>query len=57
MILPLGLGAMLLASRNVGLMNGYRHPVGLTAAGAAVAMTMAGLGVYTVVTQLPALFR
>jgi Mn2+/Fe2+ NRAMP family transporter len=57
MILPLGLGAMLVASRDSGLMNGYRHPVALTLAGTAVALLMAGLGVYTLSTQLPPLFR
>jgi Mn2+/Fe2+ NRAMP family transporter len=57
MILPLGLGTMLLATRNGALMNGYRHPRGLTAAGATVAIVMAGLGIYTLVTQIPPLFR
>ena len=51
-VLPIGLTAMLLASRRTDLMNGYRHPPLLFAAGAAVAMLMAGLGVYTVATQL-----
>ena len=57
MILPLGLGAMLVASRNTGLLNGYRHPRALTLAGSAVALAMTGLGVYTLVTQLPPLFK
>lgn len=57
MILPLGLGAMLLATRQSALMNGYRHPLGLTFAGALVALLMTGLGVYTLITQLPPLFR
>ena len=57
LILPLGLFAMLAAARRKELMNGYVHPVALTAAGAAVALAMAGLGGYTVVTQLPPLFR
>jgi Mn2+/Fe2+ NRAMP family transporter len=51
-VLPIGLTAMLLASRRADLMNGYRHPPLLFAAGAAVALLMAALGVYTVVTQL-----
>jgi Mn2+/Fe2+ NRAMP family transporter len=57
MILPLGLGSMLLASRDGGLMNGYRHPFALTLAGSLVALSMTGLGVYTLVTQIPSLFR
>jgi Mn2+/Fe2+ NRAMP family transporter len=50
-VLPIGLTAMLLASRRSDLMHGYRHPPMLFAAGAAVALLMAGLGVYTVATQ------
>ncbi len=57
MILPLGLGAMLLASRDGALMNGYRHPVALILAGGLVALLMTGLGVYTLSTQVPPLFR
>jgi len=33
-------------------MPGYRHPPLLAAAGAMVALLMAGLGVYTVISQL-----
>lgn len=51
-VLPIGLTAMLLASRRADLMQGYRHPPLLFAAGALVAILMAGLGVYTVATQL-----
>lgn len=51
-VLPLSLTAMLLASRRADMMNGYRHPPLLFAAGVTVALLMAGLGVYTVVTQL-----
>jgi Mn2+/Fe2+ NRAMP family transporter len=50
-VLPIGLGAMLLASRRADLMQGYRHPPLLAAAGGAVALLMAALGVYTVITQ------
>jgi Mn2+/Fe2+ NRAMP family transporter len=57
LILPVGLGAMLVAARRAELMNGYRHPGGLTLAAVAVALIMSGLGGYTVVTQLPGLFR
>ena len=51
-VLPIGLGAMLLASRRADLMQGYRHPPLLAAAGGAVALLMAVLGVYTAITQL-----
>ncbi len=56
-VLPVGLGAMLIAARRAELMNGYRHPLGLTVAGSAAALIMAVLGCYTLVTQLPQLFR
>ena len=56
-VLPVGLGAMLVAAHRAELMNGYRHPLGLTIAGSLAAFAMAGLGCYTLVTQLPQLFR
>jgi Mn2+/Fe2+ NRAMP family transporter len=57
LILPVSLGAMLVASRRPSLLGGYRHPALLTAAGAVVALAMAVLGVYTLVTELPRLLR
>jgi Mn2+/Fe2+ NRAMP family transporter len=57
LILPVSLGAMLVASRRPALLNGYRHPALLTAAGAVVALAMAALGIYTLVTQVPSLLR
>jgi Mn2+/Fe2+ NRAMP family transporter len=57
LILPLSLGAMLLASRRPALLNGYRHSTVLAAAGGLVALAMAILGGYTVVSQVPALWR
>jgi Mn2+/Fe2+ NRAMP family transporter len=57
LILPLALGAMLIASRRPLLLHGYRHPTWLTAAGAAVAAVMAVLGVSTLVTELPRFVR
>jgi Mn2+/Fe2+ NRAMP family transporter len=57
LILPVSLGAMLIASQRPALLNGYRHPPLLTAAGAVVALTMAALGGYTIVTEVPALLR
>jgi Mn2+/Fe2+ NRAMP family transporter len=57
MILPLGLGAMLVAANRRDVVPGYRHPAALTVAGSAVALVMAGLGVYTLVREVPPLFR
>jgi len=57
LILPVSLGAMLVASRRPSLLGGYRHPALLTAAGAVVATAMAGLGIYTLVTEIPRLLR
>jgi len=57
LILPVALGAMLVASRRRALLNGYAHPSSLTFAGAVVALAMAALGLYTLVTQVPALVR
>jgi Mn2+/Fe2+ NRAMP family transporter len=57
LILPVGLAAMLFASRKATLLNGYVHSRALTAAGAVVALAMAALGAYTVVTEIPKLIR
>jgi Mn2+/Fe2+ NRAMP family transporter len=57
LILPVGLGAMLIASRRPALLHGYSHPRALAAAGAVVALAMAALGVHTIVTQVPTLLR
>jgi Mn2+/Fe2+ NRAMP family transporter len=57
LILPVGLGAMLIASRRRALLDGYVHPPALTAGGAVVALAMAALGGYTIVTEIPKLFR
>jgi Mn2+/Fe2+ NRAMP family transporter len=57
LILPLSLGAMLLAARRTKIVGTYRHPVWLLVAGAVVAMGMAAMGAYTVFTELPKLWR
>lgn len=56
-ILPLGLGAMLVASRRPALLNGARHPAWLTAAGWVVAVAMGVLGARTLVKDMPGLFQ
>lgn len=57
LILPLGLGAMLIASRRRTIVADYRHPRWLLAGGALVAVAMAAMGAYTVVVELPKLWR
>ena len=49
LILPFGLGAILIAAQRERLMGGYRHPRLLTAAGALVALAMATMGAYSIV--------
>ncbi|MGE0442675.1 MAG: NRAMP family divalent metal transporter [Gemmatimonadales bacterium] len=55
LILPLGLGAMLLASVREPYRSAARQPRWLLVAGTTVALIMAGLGGYTLVTQIPPL--
>jgi Mn2+/Fe2+ NRAMP family transporter len=57
LILPVSLGVVLVAAYRRRLVGLYRHPPILTLAGALVALAMAGLGVYTLVMQLPAVWR
>ena len=57
LILPFGLGAMLVAAQRKELMNGYRHPAALTAAGVVVALAMTAAGAYALATELPKLWR
>ena len=56
-ILPLGLGAMLVASRREPYRSAANHPGWLVAAGGVVALAMLSLSIYTLVTQMPAWFR
>ena len=57
LVLPLSLGAMLLASRRRAIIGEYRHPAGLIASGVVVALAMAAMGAYTLVNELPRLWR
>src|SRR5688500_10115010 len=50
LILPISLGAMLVAAHRTGIVGDYRHPRWLTAAGVFVAGTMALLGARAVLT-------
>lgn len=56
LILPLGLTAMLIASRRRAIVGDYRHPIWLIATGVLVALAMAGMGAYTVLVDLPKLW-
>jgi Mn2+/Fe2+ NRAMP family transporter len=55
LILPVGLGAMLVAAHRRDVVRSYRHPWWLTALGALVALAMAALGAITLVRELPKL--
>lgn len=57
LILPFGLGAMLLAARRRDLLGGYRHPPALSAAALVVALAMTAAGGYALITEVPKLFR
>jgi Mn2+/Fe2+ NRAMP family transporter len=50
LILPVSLGAMLIAAHRVRIMGDYRHPVWLTLAGVIVAVAMAALGVRAILS-------
>ena len=57
LILPLSLGAMLLAARKTHIVGTYRHSPWLLLSGALVAIAMAIMGGITLVTELPTLWR
>lgn len=57
LILPVSLGAMLLVTRRVALVGGYRHPAWLTWSGVAVVVAMAIMGARSLVVELPRLFQ
>lgn len=52
LILPISLGVMLVAARRRSIVGDYRHPPWLSAAGWVVAVAMAAMGAWTLVTQL-----
>lgn len=52
LVLPLALGAMLVAARRIAIVGDYRHPAWMSAFGWAVAIAMAVMAVYTIVTTV-----
>ncbi|HSA56760.1 MAG TPA: NRAMP family divalent metal transporter [Gemmatimonadaceae bacterium] len=56
LILPLALGAMLLAARRPDIVGRYHHPGWMTATGWLVAVAMAAMSVITLVRELPRFF-
>lgn len=57
LILPLSLGAMLVAARTTKIVGDYRHPMWLLVTGVLVATAMAAMGAYTILNELPRLWR
>jgi Mn2+/Fe2+ NRAMP family transporter len=56
LILPIALAVMLVAAHRRSIVGAYRHPLALTILGAMTALLMAGLGMYTLLRELPRLF-
>lgn len=57
LILPLSLGLMLVAAYKKSIVGDYKHPIWLTLFGAVVVIAMGYMGGYTLLTQLPTLFK
>lgn len=57
LILPVGLGIILMAATRSSLMKGYRHPLWMQAAGWIVVLVMGVMGAKAIMTDLPALWR
>jgi Mn2+/Fe2+ NRAMP family transporter len=56
LVLPIGLGIILIASTKSRLMKNYKHPLWMQAAGWIVVMVMGIMGVKAIVTDLPKLW-
>jgi Mn2+/Fe2+ NRAMP family transporter len=57
LILPIALGTMLVAAYRKRIIGDYRHPVWMTVYGALVVLAMTYMGGYTLVVELPKLFK
>ncbi len=56
LILPISLFAILLGAYNKKVVGEYKHPKWMTAFGMVVVVIMAGMGIYTLITQFSSLF-
>lgn len=56
LILPIALGTLLVAAYKKNIVGDYKHPLCLTCAGIFVVVIMAIMGIYTLFTQMPALW-
>ncbi|MCY8815335.1 divalent metal cation transporter [Bacillus atrophaeus] len=56
LILPIALGTLLVAAYKKKIVGDYKHPLWLTCAGVFVVVIMAIMGIYTLFTQMPALW-
>lgn len=57
LILPIALGTLLIAAYKKSIVGDYKHPLWLTISGALVVVVMAWMGTYTLINQLPQLFK
>lgn len=57
LILPVALGVMLVAARRPAIVGSYRHPRWLAVGGAVVVLLMSAMGGWTLLRELPRLFR
>lgn len=57
LILPISLGVMLIGAYNKKIVGDYKHPKWMTAFGILVVIIMAYLGVNTLISQIPNLFK
>lgn len=57
LILPIALGTLLIAVYKKSIVGDYKHPLWLTISGAIVVIAMALMGGYTLIDQLPLLFK
>jgi Mn2+/Fe2+ NRAMP family transporter len=57
LILPLGLGTLLVATYKKSIVGEYKHPLWLTITGGFVVVVMGYLSVVTLIEQLPLIFK
>jgi len=57
LILPIALGVMLIAAHKVKIVGDYKHPLWMTIFGIVIVVSMAWMGIYTLMNGIPALFK